>query len=72
MNFLKSGIESYLYFSTTILEFFSDINEIPTKKYENSKLFEDLALSHQFLAVNPIIAKSIITEFRKSNKMEAL
>ena len=72
LDFLKNELESYLYFSITILEFFSNYTDKSTEKYENSKLFEDLATSRQFLAVNPKIAKSIITEFRKSNKMDAL
>lgn len=67
---LRNEIESYLYYSVTMMQFFS--NKIDEKAFmdnEISSTFDMLAKARQFLSVNPAIARSIITDFRESHKM---
>lgn len=67
---LRNEIESYLYYSVTMMEFFSDkIDEKVFMDNELSSTFDMLAKARQFLSINPAIARSIITDFRDLHKM---
>lgn len=70
INSLRGEIESYLYYSVTIMELFSNkIYENVFMDSELSNTFDMLVKARQFLSINPAIARSIITDFRKSHKM---
>ena len=67
---LRNELESYLYYSVTMMQFFS--NKIDEKSFKDDELsgkFDMLAKARQFLSINPAIARSIITDFRESHKM---
>lgn len=67
---LRNELESYLYYSVTMMQFFS--NKIDEKAFmdnELSSMFDMLAKARQFLSINPAIARSIIIDFRELNKM---
>lgn len=67
---LRNELEPYLYYSVTMMQFFSNnIDKNSFSDDEISSTFDMLAKARQFLSINPAIARSIITDFRESHKM---
>ena len=68
---LSSELGAYLYHSATLLEFFGEkLDGATLKEAERSRALDQLARARQYLAINSRIARSIITDFRVSYKME--
>jgi Cdc6-like AAA superfamily ATPase len=67
----KTELEVYVYYSTTLLEFFAGTADaVFFQRQEKLTELDKLAKARQFLAVDPNIARMLLDEFRKNNTMK--
>ena len=67
---LHEELASYIYYSVTVLEFFSNtLDETNLAQTENQKRFDELARARQYLAINPSITRSMLDKFRGDFQM---
>jgi len=71
---LSAEMGVYLYYSLTLLEFFSQ-EQIDEETWKSDEILDglaQLARARQFFAISRSIAKSAITDFRRSHGMDTL